>query len=126
MAHSLTWKSNDDILVGTSLRGKVFATYDRLVEVFGEPNLPAGDKVWNEWSITFEVGDLREDEWDMVDVTIYDWKEPDADVARRGKYMWHVGAKTHLGVELVYAALGDEILKRNEITWNEVQAKKSI
>ena len=123
---SLTWKPNDLHVAGTSLRGKVMASYETLVEVFGEPNIPAGDKVWNDWGIEFEVGNPDDDDWDVVDVTIYDWKEPDADVARRGKYMWHVGAKTHLGVELVYAALGDEILKRNEITWDEVQAKKSI
>ena len=123
---SLTWKPNDLHVAGTSLRGKVMASYETLVEVFGEPNIPAGDKVWNDWGIEFEGGNPDDDDWDVVDVTIYDWKEPDADVARRGKYMWHVGAKTHLGVELVYAALGDEILKRNEITWNEVQAKKSI
>ena len=123
---SLTWKPNDLHVAGTSLRGKVMASYETLVEVFGEPNIPAGDQVWNDWGIEFEVGNPDDDDWDVVDVTIYDWKEPDADVARRGKYMWHVGAKTHLGVELVYAALGDEILKRNEITWNEVQAKKSI
>ena len=102
---TLTWKLNDDFVVGSSLRGKVFATYDRLVEVFGEPNIEPGDKVWNEWSITFEIGNLAEDEWDMVDVTIYDWKEPHAHVARYGKHLWHIGAKTHLGVECVYDAL---------------------
>ena len=123
---SLTWKPNDLHVAGTSLRGKVMASYETLVKVFGEPNIPAGDKVWNDWVIEFEVGNPDDDDWDVVDVTIYDWKEPDADVARRGKYMWHVGAKTHLGVELVYAALGDEVLKRNEITWNEVQDQKSI
>ena len=118
---SLTWKPNDEFAAGTSLRGKVMASYDTLVTVFGEPNMGPGDKTWNEWSLTFEIGNVAEDEWDLVDVTIYDWKEPDAEVARRGKHMWHIGAKTHLGVELVYAALGDEILKRNDITWNEVQ-----
>ena len=118
---SLTWKPNDQFAVGTALRGKVMASYDTLVTVFGEPNLPASDKVWNEWSLTFELGNIAEDEWDLVDVTIYDWKEVSPEDARRGKYMWHIGAKTHLGVELVYAALGDEVLKRNDITWNEVQ-----
>ena len=104
---SLTWQSNDDILVGSSLRGKVFASYDRLVEVFGEPNLEPSDdgKVWNEWSITFEIGNLDEDEGDLVEVTIYDWKEPHAHDALYGKHLWHIGAKTHLGVECVYDAL---------------------
>ena len=105
MAQSLTWKPNDDILVGSALRGKVFATYDQLVEIFGEPNIEPGDKVWNEWSITFEIGNLAEDEWDMVDVTIYDWKEPHRHVARYGKYEWHIGGRQHLGVECVYDAL---------------------
>ena len=105
MSQSLTWQPNDDILVGSALRGKVFATYDRLVEVFGEPNIEPGDKVWNEWSITFEIGNLAEDEWDMVDVTIYDWKDPHEHVARYGKYEWHIGGRQHLGVECVYDAL---------------------
>ena len=120
---SLTWKPNDDFAVGTSLRGKVMASYDTLVKVFGEPNIAANDKVWNEWGVTFEMGKVDEDEWDLVDITIYDWKEVSPEDARCGKYMWHIGAKTHLGVELVYAALGDEILKRNDITWNEVLRK---
>ena len=120
---SLTWKPNDDFAVGTSLRGKVMASYDTLVKVFGEPNIAANDKVWNEWGVTFEMGKVDEDEWDLVDITIYDWKEVSPEDARHGKHLWHIGAKTHLGVELVYAALGDEILKRNDITWNEVLRK---
>ena len=104
---TLTWKLNDDYLGGSALRGKGFATYDRLVEIFGEPNLPASDdgKVWNEWSLQFEVGKPEDDDWDVVDVTIYDWKEPHIHVARYGKYEWHIGAKNHLGVECVYDAL---------------------
>ena len=105
MAQSLTWKPNDDILVGSALRGRVFTTYDRLVEVFGEPNFEPGDKVWNEWSITFEIGVLRTDDWDLVVVTIYDWKEAGPDDAKRGKYDWHIGGRQHLGVECVYEAL---------------------
>ena len=120
---SLTWKPNDLFAVGTSLRGKVMASYDTLVTVFGEPNIAASDKVWNEWGVTFEMGKVDEDEWDLVDITIYDWKEVSPEDARCGKHLWHIGAKTHLGVELVYAALGDEILKRNDITWNEVLRK---
>ena len=102
---SLTWKPNDQFAVGTALRGKVMASYDTLVTVFGEPNLPASDKVWNEWSLTFELGNIAEDEWDLVDVTIYDWKEPHEHVARYGKYGWHICGKGHLGVECVYDAL---------------------
>ena len=107
---SLTWKPNDGGGVGTSLRGKIPVSFDRLVEVFGEPNElnaePSGDdKVHNEWCITFEVGNVLEDEWDLVDVTIYDWKEPHAHVSRYGKYLWHIGAKNSLGVECVYDAL---------------------
>ena len=102
---SLTWKPNDEFAAGTSLRGKVMASYDTLVTVFGEPNMGPGDKTWNEWSLTFEMGNIAEDEWDLVDVTIYDWKEVSPDDAKRGKYEWHIGGRQHLGVECVYDAL---------------------
>ena len=92
MAQSLTWKPNDGGGVGTSLRGKVPVSFDRLVEVFGEPNElnaePSGDdKVHNEWGIRFSEGD------EDIYATIYDWKEMDAYDSHYGEYRWHIGGR---------------------------------
>ena len=104
MSQSLTWQPNDDILVGSALRGKVFATYDRLVEVFGEPNIlnaesSGDDKVHNEWGIRFEDGD-----WDTY-ATIYDWKEMDAYDSHIGEYRWHIGGRQMESLWCVMEAL---------------------
>ena len=99
----MTYKLDDYVPRGSSLRGHIHATYDELVEVFGEPNIlnaEEGDKVFNEWGVRFEDGD------DDVYTTIYDWKELDAYDSHIGNYRWHIGGKEHRGVELIYEALG--------------------
>ena len=99
----MTYKLDDFATVGSSLRGHIHATYDELVDVFGEPNIlnaEEGDKVFNEWGIRFEDGD------DDVYTTIYDWKELDAYDSHIGNYRWHIGGRDHRGVELIYEALG--------------------
>ena len=101
-----------DLLNGTGLRGKIMTDYDTLVKVFGEPNIPSGDKTWNEWAVQFEYGDAEDDDNEIVNVAIYDWKEVSADDSRIGEYMWHIGAKTHFGVEMVYEALEQEMVTR--------------
>jgi len=98
----MTYKLDDYVPRGSSLRGHIHATYDELVEVFGEPNIlnaEEGDKVFNEWGIRFEDGD------DDVYTTIYDWKELDAYDSHIGNYRWHIGGKEYRSVELVYEAL---------------------
>ena len=99
----MTYKLDDFATVGSSLRGHIHATYDELVEVFGEPNIlnaEEGDKVFNEWGVRFEDGD------DDIYTTIYDWKELDAYDSHVGNYRWHIGGRDHRGVELIYEALG--------------------
>ena len=99
----MTYKLDDYVPRGSSLRGHIHATYDELVDVFGEPNIlnaEEGDKVFNEWGIRFEDGD------DDVYTTIYDWKELDAYDSHIGNYRWHIGGRDHRGVELIYEALG--------------------
>ena len=99
----MTYRLDDYVPRGSSLRGHIHATYDELVKVFGEPNIlnaEEGDKVFNEWGIRFEDGD------DDVYTTIYDWKELDAYDSHIGNYRWHIGGKEHRGVELIYEALG--------------------
>ena len=108
---NLTWKLDDLVGPGTALRGKITVSFTELVEVFGEPNVlnaePSGDnKVFNEWGLQFELGKPEDDDWDVVDVTIYDWKEPHDSVSHYGNYMWHIGGRDRRCVELVYEALG--------------------
>ena len=89
---SFTYQMDDYTPSGSSLRGHVNATYQTLVDTFGEPNIlnaePNGDdKVYNEWGVRFSDGD------DDIYATIYDWKEPHATVSHYGEYRWHIGGK---------------------------------
>ena len=89
---NFTYQLDDYTPNGSSLRGHVNATYQTLVDTFGEPNIlnaePSGDdKVYNEWGVRFSDGD------DDIYATIYDWKEPHATVSHVGEYRWHIGGK---------------------------------
>ena len=43
---------------GTSLQGKIFASYNDLVRMFGEPMFEGiGDKTTTEWVIEYQVSD---------------------------------------------------------------------
>lgn len=54
-------------VTGTCLQGTINTSYDRLVDLFGEPTqLEADGKVQVEWAVKFTDGTLA---------TIYDWKE---------------------------------------------------
>ena len=96
---STTYQLDDYVPSGSCLKGHITASYDALVEAFGEPNIlnaEEGDKVWNEWGIRFSEGD------DDIYATIYDWKEHDAYVSHVGGYRWHIGGKQ---VEAVWCVL---------------------
>ena len=69
---------------GTCLQGTINTSYDRLVELFGEPTRgESGDgKVQVEWAVKFNDGTLA---------TIYDWKE---DKTASAVTEWHVGGYT--------------------------------
>ena len=79
---------------GTCLQGRVQVSYDRLVEVFGEPLDGDGDKTRAEWIVHFEDGTLA---------TIYDWKHYDTPVYSVTD--WNVGGRGSRSVALVDAAL---------------------
>ena len=76
---------------GTSLQGYVTATYDQLVERFGEPE-GGGDKTTVEWCLAFEDGTIA---------TIYDWKEYETPMYA---YDWHIGGKSNTAVTRVKQA----------------------
>ena len=58
---------NDDLskINGTCGQGIVITSYDKLVELFGEPNKTGSDKTQVEWDIEWSDGTIS---------TIYDWK----------------------------------------------------
>ena len=81
---------------GTHLQGHFTATYDELVDAFGEPTYKAEDaggfdKVWTEWNLEFKVP-TEDGDFDSVTATIYDWKEEGPYASRTSKpYSWHIG-----------------------------------
>ena len=79
------------VMHGSSLMGTYLTRYDTLVEYFGEPNCPPGDKVWNSWDLCFRVYDEDGEDSEDVYVDIYDWKESNPDHSRIGEYRWHIG-----------------------------------
>ena len=112
MSRKTTYKLDDYVPTGSCLKGHVTASYQDLVEAFGEPNLGPSDKIWTEWSIEFSVpeGDLDND---YHHVTIYDWKETNPDHSRIGEYQWHIGSKSREAIWLVRDVLNSpEIMVR--------------
>ena len=101
----MTYTADDYVPRGSSLRGHIHAPYIDLVEVFGEPNMPFSDKIWNEWSIRFDVPDYDGYDSEEVYATIYDWKESHPNQSRYGEYRWNVGSKSREAVWLVLDAL---------------------
>lgn len=75
-------------VVGTHLQGTINTSYNRLVEVFGEPTGFASDdgKVQAEWAIKFNDGTLA---------TVYDWKE---DKSMYDVREWHIGGYSDAAV----------------------------
>ena len=103
-----TYQLDDYVPNGSCFKGHINAPYQDLIEAFGEPNIPASDKVWNEWSIRFTVpdeDDLEDDLGDEHYVTIYDWKETHPNQSKSGDYRWHIGSKSREAVWLVADAL---------------------
>ena len=84
----------DDLFMGngSSLMGYVTTSYANLVEYFGVPNCPPGDKTWNNWDLCFRVYD-KDDPEDSEDfyVSLYDWKEMGPESSKSGEYQWHIG-----------------------------------
>lgn len=87
---------------GTVLQGQVEASYDELVEAFGEPTPSLDtDKTHVEWLLSFGKDVLA---------AIYDWKIPKGTLAK-DNLVWNVGGNSHMAVvvieeELSLKALG--------------------
>lgn len=79
---------------GTSLQGYLTTTFDRLVELLGEPLEGSGDgKTTAEWIV--ELGGET--------ATIYDWKLKSTP---KDLYEWHVGGRSLEVIERLSKALG--------------------
>lgn len=82
------------LAAGTSLVGYVHTTYDRLVDILGEPRDGSADgKTTASWTIKFEDGSIA---------TIYDWKQPQTPTQ---DYQWHIGGFNSGVVERIGALL---------------------
>ena len=68
------------------LQGYALTTYDKLVEVLGEPDYKR-EGTYNQ--PTLEDGDGKVSvEWHKDNFTVYDWKLDDTP---KGHYYWHIG-----------------------------------
>ena len=77
------------------LKGYVETTYDKLVEVFGEP-VEGVDKTTAEWYIKFLDGTMA---------NIYDYK---TDYTPKHLFPWHVGGKDQEVVNTIASLVGGE------------------
>ena len=102
---------------GTCLRGRITATYAKLVEVFGKPTLFSGGKIDAEWVILFESGTIA---------TIHNYKDGRNYYGAKGTPTeeiteWSVGGHDnqrdeHGALAHVYAALASHERKLAEAT----------
>ncbi len=100
-----SFDTTDGIVNGSHLLGYIRASYDDLVEMFGEPNGVMCDKVWNSWDIEFEIYTKTGEVEDIVYCNLYDWKEADAEVSKRDEYDWHIGGVDKKADFLIYDLL---------------------
>jgi hypothetical protein len=96
---------------GTSLKGYIHnATYNELVELFGEPTYDwgsDGDKVQVEWVIRFKDGTIA---------TIYDWKQYGTPVENITE--WNIGGHKQDAVDRTMGVVGaDKVTRQHCFTW---------
>lgn len=95
-----TVNSNTTSACGTSLKGQVYTTYDKLVSALGKPKGGSADgKTTCEWIVEFEDGSV---------VTIHDWKTSNTP---KDLHNWHVGARSHAALDYLEEVLETPITK---------------
>ena len=78
-------KENHDMMF-SCLQGYALTTYDKLVEVLGEPDYKR-EGTYSNPSIHDGDGKVSV-EWDKEHFTVYDWK---LDETPKGEHFWHIG-----------------------------------
>lgn len=106
--------NNDAGIDGTALMGAVEVSYQRIVDVFGQPNEGDGEKVDAEWIIQFSDG---------LVATIYNYKSGKNYNGNEGQKTeeitdWHIGGKDPKVVDRVKRILG-----RNNTTTRKTVAQ---
>ena len=95
----LDFEVDDTInLNGTSLQGTVQTSYDKLVEVLGEPTYTDADpyeKVNCEWNVDAKIED--QDDFFYKPFSVYCWKVGSIPT---DKYDWHIGGDDYEAVEI--------------------------
>lgn len=98
------WQRGGDI-AGLSMQGCAPFSYDRIVEVFGEPDPGSGDdKAAFIWVITFEDGTVASI-YDYKASSLYDERLPSPEQMKEAFQGWHIGGKGWPAVHLVVRAL---------------------
>lgn len=100
----MAWSRGADP-TGTSLQGYAPFSYDRIVEVFGEPELGVdGDECAFNWSITFEDGTVASI-YDYKASSLYDDGLPTPQQMKDNFTDWHIGGNGWSAVAFVVRAL---------------------
>ena len=109
MSNVISYVVSEDFGSGTSLRGHVRTTYDKLLAVLGKPTYTDGDpyeKVNCEWVLDVKAKDeMDDDDFTYETVTIYNWK---TGYTPTEEYDWHVGGRNYRAEDLVKEILGLE------------------
>jgi len=86
------------------LQGYVIASYNELVELFGQPDEPA-DKISNSWNIQMRFSNVT------VVSDIYDYKEDLSKGNRNSKKIWHIGGSSEINATAVGEILARDVYK---------------
>ena len=102
---------------GTSLKGYVSTTYDKLVELFGKPSHTDADpyeKVNMEWILNIKKYFIDEEDWDYISATIYNWKTGSVPT---DEYEWHIGGHNYEATDAVQYIISNNI--KAEYNYND-------
>ena len=100
----------DPVFQPSSLQGYISANFYDIVDRLGEPTHTSDDldKMHTCWELAVEVSEEGEDDTEKVFVTLYDWKEDSADVARSATaYQWHIGGACNKSVDVLESILAE-------------------